>query len=142
MPNLERLFSLAGAVVTPGWLLLIFVPRWKWSQRFTTLLVPTLLAPLYGFLLIHAPHIEGGGFATLAQVGRLFASPEILLAGWVHYLMIDLFTGAWEARDAVQLGLPRWVVAPCLLVTFLFGPLGLLLYLVLRLVMRKRLGTS
>ena len=139
MPNLEHLFSFAGAVVTPIWLLLIFVPRWKWTQRFATLLVPLLLAPLYGFLLVHLPSIHGGGFGSLAEVARLFASPEVLLAGWIHYLISDLFTGAWESRDALRLGLPRWIVALCLVLTFLFGPLGLLLYLLVRFVARKQL---
>ena len=142
MTGLEHLFSLAGSIVTPVWLLLMVAPQWKWSQRLATFAVPLLLAPLYGYLLRHAPSVAGGGFGSLAQVARLFASPEILLAGWVHYLVSDLFTGAWEARDAVRLGLSRWLVAPCLVLTFLFGPLGLLLYLLLRLVLRGQVSPA
>lgn len=102
--------------------------------------MPLLLAGLYGFLLLQGKPAEGAGFRTLAQVSRLFASPEVLLAGWVHYLAFDLFTGAWEARDAVRLGLSRWLVAPCLALTFLFGPVGLMLYLLLRLALRREVG--
>lgn len=138
--HLEGLFGLAGQVVLPAWLLLIFAPRWKWTQRVATFVVPLLLATLYGWLLAHAHPPAGAGFQTLAAVRGLFASPEALLAGWVHYLAFDLFTGAWEARDAARLGISRWIVAPCLLMTFMLGPLGLALYLLIRLGMRRQVG--
>lgn len=140
MPTLDRLFGLAGNLVTPVWLLLIFAPKWRWTQRLATFVVPLLLATLYGFLLLHGNPMKGGGFSTLAQISRLFALPQVLLAGWVHYLAFDLFTGSWEARDAVRLGISRWLVAPCLVLTFLFGPVGLAFYLLLRLVLRKEVG--
>ena len=72
----------------------------------------------------------------------LFSSPYALLAGWIHYLAFDLFTGAWEARDEAWLGISHWVVLPCLVLTFLFGPLGLSLYLLLKLAMRRSLGAE
>ena len=72
----------------------------------------------------------------------LFCARQALLAGWLHYLAFDLFTGSWEARDAVRLGISRWLAAPCLLLTFLLGPVGLGLYLLLRLGMRRRFGAS
>lgn len=56
----------------------------------------------------------------------------LLLAGWVHYLAFDLFIGSWEVRDAQRHGLSHLLVVPCLALTFLFGPVGLLLYLGLR----------
>jgi len=140
MPDLNRLFSIAGDIVLPVWLLLIFAPRWRWAQRLATFVVPLLLAAMYTALLLHggrASIADGGGFGSLDQVARLFTSRDLLLAGWIHYLAFDLFTGAWAARDALRLGLSRWLVAPCLVLTFLFGPLGLALYLLLRLVLRK-----
>jgi len=140
MPTLEHLFALAGDVVLPIWLLLMFAPKWVWTQRLATFVAPLLLTLLYLFLLLQAKPAEGAGFRTLAQVSRLFASPEALLAGWVHYLAFDLFIGAWESRDAVRLGLSRWMVAPCLVLTFLLGPAGLLLYLLLRLALRREVG--
>jgi hypothetical protein len=139
MPDLNQLFSIAGDIVLPAWILLIFVPRWRWTQRLATFVVPLLLAGIYGALLIHGGRVKGGGFSSLDQVARLFSSRDLLLAGWIHYLAFDLFTGAWVTRDALRLGLSRWIVAPCLVLTFLFGPLGLALYLLLRLALRKEL---
>jgi len=139
MPDLNRLFSIAGDLVLPVWLLLMFAPRWRWTQRLATFVAPLLLAGLYTALLLHGGRVEGGGFGSLAQVARLFSSRELLLAGWIHYLAFDLFIGAWQTRDALRLGLSQWLVAPCLAMTFLFGPVGLALYLLLRLVLRREL---
>ncbi len=137
--RLETLFAIAGDIVLPLWLLLLFAPRWRWSQRLATFVAPLLLASLYVWLLLHARPPAGAGFRTLAQVQLLFASPQALLAGWIHYLAFDLFTGAWEAREAARLGISPWLTAPCLLLTFLFGPVGLALFLLLRLGMRRQL---
>ncbi len=139
---LERLFHLAGNLVAPCWLLLLVVPTWRWTQRLATFVVPLLLAALYVVLLLRAHPPAGAGFSSLAGVRLLFAAPEALLAGWVHYLAFDLFTGAWEARDAARLNISRWVVAPCLILTFLFGPVGLALYLQLRLGLRRRVAAE
>jgi hypothetical protein len=80
-----------------------------------------------------------GGFSSLEDVRRLFADPYLLLAGWVHYLAFDLFVGAWEVRDAQRLGIPHLLVVPCLVLTFLFGPAGLLLYGIVRAVRTRRI---
>lgn len=136
----EALFSLASSAVLPGWLLLVLAPRWKWTTTLLTgVLLPALLGLLYLYLI--AVHWAGsqGGFGSLAEVRQLFDQPGLLLAGWVHYLAFDLFVGTWEARDAARLGIPHLLVVPCLLLTFLFGPIGLLLYFVLRGAMRRRL---
>jgi hypothetical protein len=139
---LERLFSIAGMVVLPCWVLLAVAPQWKWTQRLATFVAPLLIAGLYAWLLLGHATPKGAGFSSLAQVAVLFSSPYALLAGWIHYLAFDLFTGAWEARDAVRLGISRWIVLPCLLLTFLLGPLGLTVYLLVKLGMRREFGAE
>ncbi len=67
----------------------------------------------------------------------LFEEPEAVMAGWIHYLVFDLFIGAWEVRDARRLKIPHLAVVPCLVLTFMLGPVGLLLYLILRWSMRR-----
>jgi hypothetical protein len=140
MTSNETLFSLASSAVLPGWLLLVAAPAWKWTTRLVCgVVLPALLGLLYVYLI--AVHWAGsqGGFGSLAEVRQLFDNPGLLLAGWVHYLAFDLFVGAWEVRDARRLALPHLAVVPCLLLTFLFGPIGLLLYLALRGTLRGRL---
>jgi hypothetical protein len=137
----EALFSICNTAVLPGWLLLILAPRWKWSGRLIgAALLPGLLGLVYIALL--ATHFPGakGGFGSLEGVAQLFSDPYLLLAGWVHYLAFDLFVGSWEVRDAVRLGIRHWYVIPCLVLTFLAGPTGLVLYLVLRGLLKRELS--
>ena len=81
---------------------------------------------------------EGGGFGSLEAVSILFQSEWSLLTGWIHYLAFDLFIGAWEVRDSQRVGIPHLLVIPCLLMTFLLGPAGLAVYLLMRGVWKKR----
>jgi len=69
----------------------------------------------------------------------LFANRWVLLAGWIHYLCFDLFIGSWQVRDAAARGISHWLVVPCLFFTFMFGPVGLLLYFVLRFSVTRKL---
>jgi hypothetical protein len=129
----ETVFKLAGYVVLPGWLLLVFAPRWRVTRRLTELaILPLLLSALYLALVVLYFRQADGGFGSLAQVSQLFAHPWVLLAGWVHYLAFDLFIGGWEVADAGRRGIRHLLVVPCLFLTFLFGPVGLLLYFILR----------
>ena len=136
----ETIFSLCTKLVLPGWLLLVFAPRWKWTARFiAACALPLALAVVY--LILVATHFgqSEGGFGSLADVGLLFRNPHNLLAGWIHYLAFDLFVGAWEVRDAGRLGIHHLLVVPCLALTFLLGPVGLLLYFLLRFIIKRQL---
>lgn len=129
------LFDLANAGALIGWLMLAFAPvRRSWLVPGARVL-GVLLAVLYSGLLIGA--VAGGGmgegdFTSLASVTALFARPEGVLVGWVHYLAFDLWVGAWAVEDAHRRGLKHPFVLPCLVFVFLAGPLGLLLYLAAR----------
>jgi hypothetical protein len=136
----EQLFSLCGALVMPGWLLLVFLPRWRWTARLVCpVVIPLLLALVYLWLVATTFGQTPGDFGSLAGVARLFQNPRALLAGWIHYLAFDLFVGSWEVRDARRAGIHHLLVVPCLLLTFVFGPAGLLLYFALRAALRRRL---
>ena len=125
--------------MVPGWALLVLAPRWRWTARLVApVLIPGLLSLLYVFLLLTRWSSAEGGFGSLADVRRLFEEPALLLAGWVHYLAFDLFIGSWEVRDAQRLALPHLLVVPCLVLTFLFGPIGWLAYFALRGGLRRR----
>src|SRR5207245_1585143 len=105
-------------------------------QRIAGVTLPLLLATAYLALIIANFRKNQGGFGSLEQVARLFQNPYLLLAGWIHYLAFDLFTGAWEVRDAARQRITHAVVIPCLVLTFLFGPIGLLTWFLIRSSMR------
>jgi len=128
----EQLFSILNSMAVAAWLPLVFLPRVRWSTTVVPMVMPVLLAITYLSLLIATLPWSEGGFSSLAGVRTLFDHPWVLLAGWTHYLAFDLFIGGWEVRDAQRRGIPHLLVIPALVLTFLFGPVGLLLYLAIR----------
>jgi hypothetical protein len=68
---------------------------------------------------------------------ELFKNRTLVTAGWVHYLAFDLLTGIFIRKNAQKHGINHWLIVPCLLFTFMLGPIGLLLYLLLRWVITK-----
>lgn len=143
--SLDALFLVANASVMPAWLLLAVAPRWEWTRRLVhSLLYPVVLGSLYAayaiasFVFSSPP--DDAGFGTLQGVVKLFAVPQLAFIGWVHYLVFDLFVGAWEARDAQRRDIPHALLVPCLFFTFMLGPLGLLLYVAIRFALRRAIG--
>ncbi|GGY39924.1 ABA4-like family protein [Parvularcula lutaonensis] len=139
----DQLFQYVNMSVLPAWLLLVFLPRWRFTQLFAFGLVVPVLAVLYLSLLIHLTAAGGGfeapDFSTLESVMGLMSNEYGFVAGWVHYLAFDLFVGAWIVRDAQANRVPHLLVIVPLFFTFMAGPFGLLLYLVMRQVMRREL---
>ena len=130
--ELEQIFSMAGLLAMIGWLILAILPRQPIAQVVSGVIIPLVLSA--GYLFLIAQNLRGaeGGFGSLADVATLFQKQELLLAGWIHYLAFDLFIGAWETRDAQRNGIPHLVVIPCLIMTFMLGPIGLLFYFAIR----------
>ena len=137
--ELEQFFSVATFLAVGGWLLLAVLPKHHIAQLMAGIVIPLTLSA--GYLYLIAMHFNGaeGGFSSLADVATLFQKQELLLAGWIHYLAFDLFIGAWESRDAQRNGLPHLVVIPCLIMTFMLGPIGLLFYFAIRTAKTKAL---
>ena len=129
LPAWETCFAIANTAALAAWLALVLLPRWRWLLAGLRLAVPLVLAVAYTVLvLVYFFRVEGGGFGTLAEVQRLFASEPVALAGWLHYLAFDLLVGLWIAERQDSAGTSRLLQAPILLATFLFGPVGFLLH--------------
>ena len=127
--NVDLIFKLCNIAALASWVLLVAAPRWKLVPQIIRWGVMTLMAVLYSVLIaVYFFRIDGGGFSSLAAVQALFTSREVALAGWVHYLAFDLFVGLWIAEKSDNLGIARIVQAPVLVTTFMFGPLGYLLF--------------
>ena len=138
----STVFSIANLIVMPMWALMIFAPKWKGTQFLIDYkLIPLLLAILYAiYTVININAGVATDFSSLASVMKLFTVENAVLAGWIHYLAFDLFIGTWEVGDAIKRGINRWFVLPCLLCTFMLGPVGLVLYFILRAVMTKKVA--
>ena len=132
--TIEAVFNVCNFGVLPAWLLLAIAPRWEWTDRIVhSIVIPVLLGLVYVFGFLTAPPApEGASFSSLSGVTLFFSQPHGVLVGWVHYLVFDLFVGAWEVRDAGRRGIRHSLVLPCLLFTLMLGPAGLLLYIIIR----------
>lgn len=138
---LETVFSLCGALAMLGWLGLAVLPGNRMVvEIIARLAIPGIIGLVYlGTMIMHFGQAPAdGGFGSLAAVKSLFTVDGLLLGGWVHYLAFDLFVGSWEVSDARRRGVPHLLVIPCLLATFMAGPAGLVLYLILRTLMPNK----
>ncbi|HEX8578519.1 MAG TPA: abscisic acid-deficient protein Aba4 family protein [Allosphingosinicella sp.] len=94
-----------------------------------------------GYLLFFLPHsaaIPRDMGYSLDAIAGAFSTRELLLAGWIHYLVLDLFACSWEAEDAERSGVGFGALALCMFVTAMVAPLGLLLYFVVARMARRR----
>ena len=138
----DTIFLICNNGVIPAWILLAVAPSWSWTQRIVhQVWIPIFLGSVYFAVLVTSPETPtGGGMSSLGGVMTLFSSPHFALVGWVHYLAFDLFVGAWEVRDARRRSISHWFVVPCLLLTLMVGPVGLLAYLGLRFALRREVS--
>jgi hypothetical protein len=132
-------FSAVNLLALVAWTALILLPRWPALLSAILYLGVGLLCLVYGVSLIGVvsgliPNAGGGGadFTTIAGIRAIFATDAGVTIGWTHYLAFDLFVGLWIARDGDAKAISRLVQAPILLATFIAGPLGLGLWLLLR----------
>lgn len=136
----DQLFQIANPLALLGWLALLAAPLApRAAQWVAGAAVPLLLSLAYTGLVLAFWWDAPGGFGSLSEVQALFTHPHIALAGWLHYLAFDLFLGAWEVRTARADGIPHWAVVPCLVLTFLFGPAGLLAFAILRFTLVRKI---
>jgi hypothetical protein len=134
----EQIFSIANSIALLSWAVLIVAPRWTVTRRtIRSGAVPLLLSAAYLILIVLFFGRAEGGFGSLPEVMRLFTNEWAALAGWIHYLAFDLLVGTWEVKDSQERGISHWFVIPCLVLTFLLGPIGFLLYTVLRFFVSK-----
>ena len=134
----NSIFLIANYWAIAFWLLLAFAPRGPkmmsavmYAGVFLLCLAYTLL--IAGFLSGGIdPGGAGGSFTSLDGVMKLFAAPGGATLGWIHYLAFDLFIGLWIARDADNKGFGRIIQFPFLFLTLMAGPVGLLLWLIVR----------
>jgi hypothetical protein len=138
----EQSFSILNLLAVAAWLPLLFLPRVRWTTTVLPVVMPALFAVVYVVLAAATLASSEGSFTSLAGVSTMFENPWILLAGWTHYLAFDLFVGGWEVRDAQSRGIPHLLIVPALVLTFLLGPAGFLLYLAIRRFAPARAATS
>lgn len=135
----DTVFQLCNSIAMIGWLILLVLPMWYTSDKFVLGIIISLFCIIYTYYIItNIGAIDMKSFASLKGVTALFTNPLAVLIGWVHYLAFDLMVGLFIKKNSQKYGISHWIIIPCLLLTFMFGPVGLLLYLFIRLFYTKQ----
>jgi hypothetical protein len=136
----DLLFKICNSIAPLGWLLMIIAPKWRWTKTIILSgIFPLLLGIVYVVLIVLFFGKDEGDFNSLQGVMKLFTSPWGVTAGWIHYLAFDMFIGSWELSNGQKHGISHWAMIPCLLLTFFFGPIGLIMYYLVRASKTKKL---
>ena len=136
----DFVFQTCSTIAMVGWIVLLVIsPFWSSFDKFLIGIIITLFAIVYIWLIfqVFTPG-DFQKFGSLNGVMELFTDKTAVTAGWVHYLAFDLLTGIWIKKNALKYNIHHLILIPCLLLTFMLGPIGLLLYLLVRSIKTKQ----
>ena len=131
----------------PFWLMLIIIPRSKVTQIFiNSVILPLILSTAYVYVIYQSILLDEPIFdifklyLSLDNLYTVFATESFLLVFWLHFLTLNLFLGSWVSRDGVKHNISRSLVFFPLILIYFTGPLGLVLYWLIRIFYAKKLG--
>ena len=142
----ENIYLFANWGIVPFWLLLVFIPNHGITKFFShSIIAPLLLAVAYVFLtrqvIIEENIFEGFKlYIGLNGLDKVYSNETLRLVFWLHFLSVSLFVGAWIARDGERHMVPKALSAPCILITYFTGPLGIVIYWLVRIFYAKKIN--
>jgi hypothetical protein len=133
-------FQIVNTIVLPAWLILILFPKKSWRN-------PVIYSFSAAMAVIYASYVFSGlgefdleSFSELEGIKAMFASDKAVLTGWVHYLVFDLLVGNFILNQSQKHNIHHFLMIPCLLLCFMFGPVGFLLYFIIKLIKTKKVA--
>ena len=130
----------------PFWLMLIIIPNSKVTQIFiNSVILPLILSAAYVYVIYQSVLLDEPIFdifklyLSLDNLYTVFATESFLLVFWLHFLTLNLFLGSWVSRDGVKHNISRSIVFFPLILIYFTGPLGLVLYWIIRIFYAKKL---
>ena len=135
-----EVFSIANMIAMPMWVLMLFFSKWKVTRFLIDFkVIPLALAFMYAIYIFQAIQTSGMmDFGSLTSVITLFTEENAVLAGWIHYLAFDLIVGMLVLDQNKELKINQLVMAPCLFLTFMLGPIGFLLFMIIKTIKKKQ----
>ena len=141
----EVIYLWGNLIVLPLWLLLIFLPNSNLSKvLINSITIPLLFSIAYIYVgyqifLLEIPIYNAFNlYQGIDELYALFADEGFLLIFWLHFLAINLFVGSWMARDGVRNNIAKKIIFIPLIFAYFAGPVGLLLYWIIRMVFARR----
>ena len=145
--TLETIYLWLNLGVMPFWLILIFFPQSQICRVFTTSIFPILILSLTYFYLLYVAYMDSYDFIQnfklylgLNELSRLFEDRSFLILFWAHFLAMNLFCGGWIVKDSRMFNINKLIVSLPLITTYLIGPIGIVLYWIMRLFYAKRIS--
>ena len=127
--------------------MLLLIPGSRITQiLINSIILPLILSSLYIYVIYQAILLDEPFYeflklySSLDNLYTVFSSQNFLLAFWLHFIALNLFLGLWIARDAVKYNISRTIVFLPLIFAYFTGPLGLVIYWILRIFFAKRLS--
>ena len=143
----ETIYLWTNFGILPFWLMLIFIPNSKVTQIFVnSVILPLTLAAAYVYTIYQTILLDEPIFdvfrlyLNLDSLYAIFATESFLLVFWLHFLALNLFLGSWVSRDGIKYNMPRSLVFIPLILIYFSGPVGLILYWLIRIFYAKKLG--
>ena len=145
--TIEIIFLWLNIGVLPFWLILVFFPQSQICKVFITSIFPfIILSFAYGYLT-YLFFNQGYDFISnfelylgLDSISNLFNDKSFLILFWTHFLSINLFCGGWIANDSQKFGINKIILFFPLIITYFIGPIGLILYWIIRIFYAKRIN--
>ena len=145
--TIEMLYYWVNLGVLPFWLILIFFPHSNLCKYFVTSIFPLfILCGAYIFIL-YKSYLNSYDFNNnfnlylgVENISDLFEDKSYLIMFWIHFISINLFAGGWIAKDSQKFSINKFFLIAPLVVTYLIGPLGLLLYWLIRIFYAKSIN--
>ncbi len=140
-PSLKSIYRLQRALVQLAWLCL-FASLFFYSPIVLANALILALCGLYTYLVLFGKYydlrkqpFDVKSFFTLEGVLGMLKNTRMAFTAWTHILVFDLFAAWVIVVDAHSRELHGLMALPFLLLTMMFGPMGLLAYVVTRMVM-------
>ena len=145
--SIEMLYYWVNFGVLPFWFVLIFFPQSNICRYLVTSIFPIfILGGAYIFVLYKAylsSYTFGNNFNLylgIDNISELFSNKTFLMMFWIHFISINLFTGGWIVKDSQKFSINKILMTIPLLITYLIGPLGLLIYWLIRIFHSKSIS--
>ena len=145
--TMEMIYLWLNIAVLPFWVVLIFFPNSKICNIFTISIFPILIFSTIYIYLIYSIFKEGYDFLVnfelylgIDQLKGLLSNTSFLILFWIHFLSINLFCGAWIVNDSQKFYISKILIFLPLITTYFIGPLGLLIYWIIRIFYAKRIS--
>ena len=145
--TIETLYMWINLGVLPFWFILIVFPQSHLSRIFVTSIFPFFILSVVYIFILYKSYLIGydfdGNFSLylgLSELSRLFEDHLYIMIFWTHFIAINLFIGGWIVKDSQKFSINKILMAVPLIVTYLIGPIGLLLYWIIRIFYAKRIS--